>query len=372
MKNLINLFSIAILIFSCKSVTTQSSYQKIPAQVEIAILLPLSGQHQQVGEKLNALVNLGLRDGAARNINITSYDVADAQGIDAVMSKVVAKKTNIILGPILSQDTTQIANIAKMHGITTISFSNNPAIADVDVYVFGHAPLQQSKRLIKYLSQNSVDNMILFLPDVRQSDGLAQIVTDILVQNKIALAKTEKYLLTPEDIDQKARSISLLIDTLNENPDNVAKPSVYISDDSDNLALIFNALAKYDVDKKAIICGENKVDIDYKEPFNITFTGSLNVLNSKLSQELMQNSFASSYLSVWDKMAYDIGLITSYAIGPEDFDKEIFIQRLNNPDGYVGISGALRFNNYIAERKYDIISRQRDVYKTVERDKSSF
>ncbi len=372
MKNLINLFSIALLFFSCKSISTEKSYQKLPAQVEIAILLPLSGEHKKIGEKLDSLINLGLRDGAARNINITSYDIADRLDINEVMTKVVSKKTNIILGPILSKDTVQVASIAKMHNIPTISFSNNPAIADSDVYIFGHAPLQQSKRLIKYLSDNNVDNMILFLPDVRQSNGLIQILTDILVQNKIAVAKIQKYLLTPEDIDQKARDVSIMIDQLNENPDHEAKPAVYIADESDNLALIFNALAKYDIDKKAIICGENKLDIDYKEPFDISFTGSLNILNSKLTQELLQNTFASSYLSVWDKMAYDAGLIISYAIGAEDFNKEIFTQRLNNQNGYIGIGGAVRFNDYISERKYDIISRKGDEYKTIERDKSSF
>jgi ABC-type branched-subunit amino acid transport system substrate-binding protein len=372
MKNFISLLSIALLFFSCKSVYTKKSHQKLPKQVEIAILLPLSGEHQKTGEKLDALINLGLRDGSARNINVTSYDIANEQSVSDVMNKVVSKKTNIILGPISSQDTVQVTNIAKAHNITTISFSNNPTIADRDVYIFGHAPLQQSKKLIKYLSDKRVDNMILLLPDTRQSNGLIQILTDILVQNEITVTKTEKYLLTPEDIDQKVQSISLLIDELNENPENSTKPAVYIADDSDNLALIFNALAKYDIDKKAIICGENKIDIDYKEPFNIRFTGSLNVLNSKLTQELLQNTFASTYLSFWDKMAYDVGLITSYAIGAEEFNKDFFTEKLDNQEGYIGVSGAIRFNNYIAQRKYDIISRQGSNYKTIGRDKLGF
>jgi hypothetical protein len=191
-------------------------------------------------------------------------------------------------------------------------------------------------------------------------------------QNKITLAKTEKYLITPESIDEAAKSISELIDGLNENPENVSKPAIYVSDEPENLSLIFKTLAKYDLDKKAIICGENKIDINDKDSIDITFTGSLNVLNSKLTKDLLHNKFGSQYLSYWDKMAYDLGLVTSYAVGTEDFNKDAFIQKLDNPSGYIGISGALRLKDNITERKYDIIRRQGSEYETLNRDKSRF
>jgi hypothetical protein len=96
------------------------------------------------------------------------------------------------------------------------------------------------------------------------------------------------------------------------------------------------------------------------------------VLNSKLSQKILQDSFGVTYLSVWDKMAYDAGMVASYAIGSQDFSKQTFIQRLANSSGYVGISGALRFNDYITQRKYDIIKRSGYSYDVLDKDHSKF
>jgi ABC-type branched-subunit amino acid transport system substrate-binding protein len=377
MKKIFSLLLLTIFIFGCQSTSNQQkpSYQKdqdLPKPVEVAILLPLSGENKQMGGKLDELMKLGLGDGSAKNLSVTSYDISGGQNIESIMKQVIARKTSIILGPILSQDTMQVAMQAKPNGIVMLSLSNNPAIADQDVYIFGHGPLQQTKRLMHYLAKSGASNLILLLPDTRQSDSLANVLTDIAVQNNITLTKIEKYLMTPESIDSKMQAVSELIDSLNENPENTAKPTIYLADEPENLVLIFNGLTKYNIDKKANICGENKIDIKYSDPIEIMFTGSLNVLNSKLTKDLLQDAFGSEHLSFWDKMAYDLGLITSYAIGTENFNKEGFINRLSNPSGYIGISGSVKFNDHIAERKYDIIKRKGTRYETIDRDRGRF
>jgi hypothetical protein len=86
----------------------------------------------------------------------------------------------------------------------------------------------------------------------------------------------------------------------------------------------------------------------------------------------LQDAFGDTYLSIWDKMAYDAGLVASYAIGAQDFSRQAFIQRLSNSSGYVGISGALRFNEYITQRKYDIIKRSKYSYAVLDSDDSKF
>ena len=232
MRKIFNLLCVVLSILSCTQ-TQQSSYQKdnsLPKKTEIAIVLPISVNGDAKALKLNELINMGLRDGAARNLNITTYDTFEQANIPAIMEKIVAAKTDLIIGPISSAETRQIAMIAKANNIVTISLSNDPSIADFDLYIFGHAPLQQTKRLIQYLSSTNVENMILLLPENVQSDSLIKIISDIAQKNQINLVRIEKYSPELESINSKVQNISYLVDSLNENPENKSKVAVYIAD----------------------------------------------------------------------------------------------------------------------------------------------
>lgn len=370
MNKILNLVFIALSILGCQS-AQQSSYQNdLPKQTQVAILLPISGADQVMGKKLNELINLGLRDGAARNLSINTYDIGGSKGVEAAMEKVLLAKPDLIIGPISSADTKQVAELARPQNIVTITLSNDPSVAGPDVYVFGHAPLQQTKRLMNYLALINVNHMILLLPEGPASENLAKVVTEIARKKAINVVQVFKYSALEASIEKNVQSVSSLVDSLNEDPDNTTKAAVYISGQGQDLRTLFDTLRQYEVDQKAIVCGENKIDIDYEKPIDIIFPSSLNFTNSNLSQQILQNNFGTTYLSFWDKMAYDAGLVASYSIGTEDFTRERFLSRLSNPGGYVGVSGSLRFYDYVTERKYDIIKRSNYLYEVLDKDKS--
>ena len=349
MKKFLNLLLAAALVISCQ----QSSYQKsgdLPKQVEVAILLPTNDQQ---GQKMDKFITAGLQDGAARNLSINTYEVANEADLPKVMQKLLDNKTDVILGPVTSDLTKKAINATEGRNVTIISLSNDPSLADKNVYVFGHGPLQQSSKLLKYLKNAGINNIIFLLPDNRQSINLSKALRDIALNNEISVVGMEKYLDTAQSVNQALENIEKIVNELNEDSVNLSKAAIYVLDEAEKLRILFDKLVNLNLDKKAIICGENKIDIDYTEPIDLVFTGTI---NKPVETKVLKHAQAT-YLSWWDKLAYDLGLITSDAIGSDNFNKILFLRRLNNLNGYEGLSGSTHMIDSIAKREYEIIKR---------------
>jgi len=132
--NIITLFITFLLLASCSSSST--SYQKSSSSDSINIAMLLST------DKEEKLLTQGLEQHKNPNIklNIKSYIVD--HNIDEIMKNVTSHNPDIILGPLFSKDTTQVASIAK--DTLILSLSNDPNIAGDNVYIFGHQALEQA------------------------------------------------------------------------------------------------------------------------------------------------------------------------------------------------------------------------------------
>ena len=184
-----------------------------------------------------------------------------------------------------------------------------------------------------------------------------------MIAKSTLLTKTALYDSTPEAIDKAVSSVSSAVDSLNEIEDNILKPVIYLADDAQNLSLLFNSLRKYNLDKKAIIAGDNRIDINYLEPITIYFTGSLNIISSDIVERA--KNLGIYHMSFMHLVAYDLGRLTATYVG-EEFSQNEFLGRLNSNLPYIGISGNIHFIDSIAQRKYDIIKKDLGEYSTIQ------
>ena len=338
-----------------------SSPKKEQKEIELAILMPIHGPDSIVGKQYKDLIKMGLNDGIKSYIHVTSYDGSDEKNVLSAMDKIVARKTKIILGPLYSNFTSLIAEKAKANDIIIITMSNNPALAEDKLFVFGHAPLKQLIHIVNYYASNDHKNFMALLPKGKHSRNISQVMQNILIQKNASLSHTEFYNDNPESIAKAVRNISDNTDIINECND-TTKPVIYLSDDPKNLNLLADSIRKYNLDKKAILIGDNRIDIDYPENIDISFTSSLNLLNSNIpgrAKDLGINHMGFIHL-----LAYDLGRMTANYIGNE-FVSERFLNRINSRQPYVGLSGNTHFIDGVAQRWYDIIRKENGVYSTV-------
>ena len=326
---------------------------------EIALLLPLSGENELLGKQYAGLIKMGLGDGAKTKIKVTSYDSSDETKLKDSIKRILEQKTKIIIGPIYSKDTKILSAQIKGQDVIAMSLSNDPTLADNNIFVFGHAPMRQMEQITTYLINNEYKNYIILLPAGRYSQTVSKIIQNIIANKDAALSRMEFYNNSDEDIEKAINIVADTADNLNEYDENLKRPVVIVGDDPENLKRIYKIAKNFNLDKKAIIAGDNRIDVDQDQQFDIIYTGAIALDNGNLKQRAA--TLGVNHFSFMHTLAYDAGKIIASSI-VNGYNKEEFLSRLQSSEKFSGLSGKIYFVDSIAQREYEIIRKQNGAY----------
>jgi branched-chain amino acid transport system substrate-binding protein len=112
----------------------------------VALLVPQTGPNADVGNAIANATTLALLDTKSDRVRITTYDTA--LGPAAAARQAVADGNKLILGPLLSEDVTAVAPIARAANVPVLSFSNDSGVAGNGVFIMGFVPGQSVDRVV--------------------------------------------------------------------------------------------------------------------------------------------------------------------------------------------------------------------------------
>ena len=113
-----------------------------------AVLLPLSGSYKLVGEELRKAVDMAVISLNRPQFEVIYIDTAEKPEEAAYAA--VAADADIIIGPVFSSHTAAVAPIAKEHQIPVLSFSNNSAVTNQNVWIMGQQPEHEMEAVLSY------------------------------------------------------------------------------------------------------------------------------------------------------------------------------------------------------------------------------
>ena len=110
-------------------------------EFRVALLLPMTGDKQDIGKQVFDAVTMAIQDLKADNIKLFVFDTGD----DIIKAQIAAKHAmsidvKIVIGPVFSSETKAVKEIIEPLGIPIISLSNNIALASSTTYMFGVSP----------------------------------------------------------------------------------------------------------------------------------------------------------------------------------------------------------------------------------------
>ena len=326
---------------------------------EVALLLPLSGENELLAKQYAGMIKMGLGDGAKTKIKVTSYDCSDEIKLKESIKRILEQKIKIIIGPIYSKDTKVLSAAIKDKDVIALSLSNDPTLADNNMFIFGHAPMRQIEQITTYLINNEYKNYVILLPTGRHTQIVSKIIQNIIANKEATLSRMEFYNNTDEDIEKAVNIVSDTVSNLNEQDEILKRPVVIVGDDPENLKRIYQFAKNFNLDKKAVIAGDNRIDVIDDKQFEIIYTGSITLENGNLKQRAA--TLGINYFSFMHALAYDAGkIVASNIIG--NYRQEDFLTRLKSSKKFSGVSGKLYFIDSIAQREYEIIKKQNGVY----------
>jgi len=206
MKKLLILSILTYLLFIINSSAVEESSSNAVLKNEkilkIGILLPLSGEHQILGQSFLKAVQLALKDISNKNIKIYPKDTK-GNSLTALKAAKEFEKNGIkiVIGPIFHES---LEMLDEINNVTFISFTNKTIDIPKNIIAFGVNIESQMEALKKYFDEIKVSKTLLLSPKsefIYQSESVAK--KDIL-----KFYRTYSYDANPKKITGEIKKIT--------------------------------------------------------------------------------------------------------------------------------------------------------------------
>lgn len=244
----------ADLVGQAASVPTKGYIPSNAPQVKVALLLPLSGDSQAIGNAMLDAANMAIYDSyfatpsdqLKAQVVLLPKDTGNAPG-DAVRStqQAIEQGASFIIGPLFSQSVTAMAPTAKSHNISVLSFSNNKAAADKGIYTFGFLPEQQVVTMAEYAYLHKYLRVAVLAPNDSYGQKVSETLQNIYTKKGGMVAPSELYAPSITNINA---AVSRLAAAYNSAGEDRRFQAIFIADGGNQLRNIIDALRRNNID----------------------------------------------------------------------------------------------------------------------------
>ena len=202
MKKLLIASKLTYLLFTINSTTNSDETNENKEVLKIGVLLPLSGQYQDLGQSFLKAIQLALYDIDNENLKIYPKDSkADALEAYKASKQFEELGIEIVIGPIFFES---LERLGEIKNITFISFTNKTKNIPKNTIAFGINIGSQISALKKYFKEIEISKTLLLSPKTEftdQSESIAE--KDIL-----RFYRTYSYDTNPKTITGEIEKIT--------------------------------------------------------------------------------------------------------------------------------------------------------------------
>jgi ABC-type branched-subunit amino acid transport system substrate-binding protein len=177
---------------------------------QVALLLPLSGQHAALGSAMLEAAQMALLDaGQGGGITLTPHDTnGTAEGAEAAARKALDDGAGLILGPLFSHEVRGAAGPARERGVAMIAFTNDADVASEGVFVMGLMPSAQVRRVVAEAAAGGGKRVAVLAPASPYGQRGAQAAEEIVPQVGGRIVAVEFYDPAGTDAQETARRLA--------------------------------------------------------------------------------------------------------------------------------------------------------------------
>tara|TARA_B100000029_G_scaffold510235_1_gene601233 strand:+ start:74 stop:1243 length:1170 start_codon:yes stop_codon:yes gene_type:complete len=203
MKKLITILILAYLSFTINSgANTNGKNIENKKLLKIGVLLPLSGQFQDIGESFLKAIQLALYDISDKSVKIYPKDSKGTASDSYLAAKEFQEEgIQIVIGPIFFES---LEKLGEVNNITFISLTNKSKKIPKNTIAFGINIDSQINVLDEYFKKIQINKTLLLSPNsefIQQSSSVEE--KDIL-----KFYRTYKYDTNPKKITQEIEKIT--------------------------------------------------------------------------------------------------------------------------------------------------------------------
>lgn len=311
----------------------------------IALLVPQTGPNAEVGEEIANATMMAVLDSNTDKFRITTYDTG--AGAAAAAQKAIADGNKLILGPLMSEDVTAAAPIARAANVPIISFSNDTAVAGNGVYLLGYVPTQSVTRVVTYARSKGMSKFAAIAPQGAYGERALAALRSTVAANGGTVVATESY-------ERSAASVTGAIRRLSRG----GSYDALLIADNGKTALQAAPLVRANASKTAKILGTELWNTE------ASLAGSPSLRGAWFASvpDDMYKQLADKYRVRYGKaphriasLGYDAVLLAIKMSRTWKPGTNFPVNNLNITDGFGGIDGIFRFDRRgIADRALEV------------------
>jgi len=177
--------------------------------IKVGLILPLSGQHTNIGRQMLDASQLAMYELRAENVNLVPIDSTLTQA--DFDTKITKENVDILLGPMFGSDALKYYEVAEKRNICMISYSNDSDLAGRKcLFLIGVMPDESVIKIIDYALKNKYEMVHAVLPNskygIMVEDSIAKLPHEI--QSRIRIIGRYNKNSMEADLEQVAANIA--------------------------------------------------------------------------------------------------------------------------------------------------------------------
>ena len=202
MKKLFIFSIIAYLSFTINSIAVSENNSENEKLLKVGVLVPLSGEFQDIGESFLKSIQLALYDISNENIKIYPKDSkANALNTYRAAKEFENLGVEVVIGPIFYES---LERLNEINNITFISLTNKTQLIPKNTIAFGINIESQIDALKKYFDKIEISKTLLLSPKsefIYQSESVA-------TKDVLKFYRTYSYDTNPKKITEEIEKIT--------------------------------------------------------------------------------------------------------------------------------------------------------------------
>lgn len=168
--------------------------------VKIALLVPLSGPHSDLGQALLQSAQLAMFDMGYDNLEIMPRDtLGTAAGAQNAVREALQDGAQLILGPLFADSVSAARTALRGRNVNMIAFSTDWTLAGGNSYIMGFLPFTQVRRVIDYAARQGYNKIGVLAPNNQYGNAVLTAYGSFAFHNNIQTVDTARY--TPGGYD---------------------------------------------------------------------------------------------------------------------------------------------------------------------------
>lgn len=335
-------------------------------EVKVAILLPLSGKQESLGQSLLKAAQMAVFEIGHNNFELMPRDTAGTpDGARKAAESALQDGAQLILGPVFAEEVKNARPVAERAGVNLIAFSTDWTLAGGNTFIMGFLPFDQIDRITRYAAAHGVRNPAVLASDNDYGRAVVTAYRDMAPRaglNTSVITTFPSYTNNLPDFirrfaryDERDANIRGTVGVTANMP--LPFDAVLMPVGGDLAISIGNLLSQYDLPPSEVRRLGTGLFDDPALAADPSMNGAWFAAPAPAARENFERSFLTNFGYTPPRLAslgYDAAALAAVlaqrglmAGGNPAFDRGAIM----NPNGFAGIDGIFRFRpNGTAER----------------------